>query len=112
MDTASALYDDLERILVTREEIQKLLQSCEDGLVFFNGQWVEIDKEKLSQALAFWGVVQEQAENKTANEAAKADMMRFKYIYSIRRPGVSAFTTSQAVVITLIWTPPPKRMVI
>ena len=46
----------------TAAEMQKLLEGCKDGLVFFNGQWVEVDKEKLDQALAFWGVVQEQAE--------------------------------------------------
>ncbi|MBO4334818.1 MAG: DEAD/DEAH box helicase [Desulfovibrio sp.] len=56
----SVLFGDGE---YTSEEIQQLLQNCEDGLVYFNGQWVEVDKEKLRQALDYWEVVQKQAEN-------------------------------------------------
>ncbi|MCR5813096.1 MAG: DEAD/DEAH box helicase [Desulfovibrio sp.] len=56
----SVLFGDSE---YTSEEIQQLLKNCEDGLVFFNGQWVEVDKEKLRQALAFWEQVQDQAEH-------------------------------------------------
>jgi hypothetical protein len=35
-------------------EWQELLNSPEDGLVFLKGQWIELDKEKLSQTLEHW----------------------------------------------------------
>ncbi len=38
---------------LTAEERQRILTS-EDGLVLLKGQWVEVDREKLSQALSFW----------------------------------------------------------
>lgn len=39
---------------LTREELEKLLESA-GNLVSIKGQWVEIDREKLSQALDLWG---------------------------------------------------------
>ena len=44
------------------EEIQRLLGS-EDGLVSFRGQWVEVDKEKLQEALAHWQKAKAEAED-------------------------------------------------
>ncbi|MDF7806546.1 DEAD/DEAH box helicase [Pontiellaceae bacterium B12219] len=38
---------------LTRTEINELLAG-EDGLVLLKGQWVEVDREKLQQALAHW----------------------------------------------------------
>ena len=34
------------------------LQNAEDGLVFIRGQWVEVDQEKLAQALNHWTAVE------------------------------------------------------
>ena len=45
----------------SRDELESLLKSWEDGLVFFNGQWIEVDREKLEQALYFWKEVEERA---------------------------------------------------
>ena len=45
---------------LTEEEFQQLLNS-EDGLAYIKGQWVEIDREKLSQALAHWKRVETEA---------------------------------------------------
>ena len=45
---------------LTEEEFQQLLNS-EDGLVYIKGQWVEVDREKLSQALAHWKRVEAEA---------------------------------------------------
>ena len=45
---------------LTEEEWQQIL-SAEQGLVFLKGQWVEVDSEKLSSALAYWKKIEEQA---------------------------------------------------
>jgi SNF2 family DNA or RNA helicase len=45
---------------LTPEEFQALLDE-EDGLVLLKGQWVEVDREKLQQALEHWQAVEEQA---------------------------------------------------
>ena len=45
---------------LTDEEWQNLL-AAEDGLVLLRGQWVEVDREKLTEALAHWKKVEEQA---------------------------------------------------
>lgn len=47
---------------LSQEEIDALLAS-QDGLINFNGQWIEIDKEKLQQALDHWERVQRHARN-------------------------------------------------
>lgn len=39
---------------LTKKEIAALLAGDEDGLVFFQGQWIEVDREKLRQALDHW----------------------------------------------------------
>jgi non-specific serine/threonine protein kinase len=44
---------------LTDEEIQSLL-SADDGLVRLKGQWVEVDREKLSAALEHWKQVEAQ----------------------------------------------------
>lgn len=45
---------------LTQTEIDSLLAGP-NGLVNLNGQWIEVDKEKLEQALAHWEKVQEHA---------------------------------------------------
>ena len=47
---------------LTETEARKLLAGSE-GLVFLKGQWVEVDKEKLTEALEHWERVQEEAAN-------------------------------------------------
>jgi len=45
---------------LTEEEWQLLLEG-EDGLVLLRGQWVEVDRDKLKEALDHWRIVEEQA---------------------------------------------------
>jgi non-specific serine/threonine protein kinase len=45
---------------LTESEARKLLAGSE-GLVFLKGQWVEVDKTKLTEALEHWKSVQEEA---------------------------------------------------
>jgi non-specific serine/threonine protein kinase len=47
---------------LTEKEIQDLL-GAGDGLVSVKGQWVEVDREKLQQALEHWSSVERQARN-------------------------------------------------
>ena len=47
---------------LTQEEIDTLLAG-QDGLIAFNGQWIEVDKAKLQQALEHWEKVEEHAAN-------------------------------------------------
>jgi len=44
---------------LTKEELEGLLES-EGGLILFKGQWVEVDREKLTQALEHWKAVVEE----------------------------------------------------
>jgi len=53
----------LEGKRLTEKEWQALL-NAEDNLILFKGQWVEVDREKLSQALQHWQTV----ESKVAQE--------------------------------------------
>jgi non-specific serine/threonine protein kinase len=39
---------------LTRAEMQQILNSANDGLLYIKGQWIEVDRERLSQALAHW----------------------------------------------------------
>ncbi len=39
---------------LSKKEIDALLAGDEDGLVFFQGQWIEVNREKLSEALDHW----------------------------------------------------------
>lgn len=39
---------------LTKKEIDALLAGDDDGLVFFQGQWIEVDREKLREALDHW----------------------------------------------------------
>jgi non-specific serine/threonine protein kinase len=57
-DVAVALGD--ERL--SRGEIEALL-SGGDGLVLFKGQWVEVDREKLREAIAHWESLREEAQD-------------------------------------------------
>ena len=45
---------------LTDDEWQQLL-AADDGLVLLRGQWVEVDREKLQEALDHWKLVQRQA---------------------------------------------------
>ena len=47
---------------VSAQELEALLTG-EDGLVFFKGQWVEVDKEKLREAIDHWESLREQAKD-------------------------------------------------
>ncbi|MCF6354000.1 MAG: DEAD/DEAH box helicase [Candidatus Polarisedimenticolaceae bacterium] len=47
---------------LSKTDLKKLL-AAGDGLVFMKGQWVEVDQEKLSQALAHWEVVEAETAN-------------------------------------------------
>jgi len=42
---------------LSQGEIDALLALDEDGLVFFQGQWIEVDREKLREALEHWKTV-------------------------------------------------------
>ncbi len=45
---------------LTPDELRTLMQS-DDGLVFIKGQWVEVNREKLEEALAHWQKIQSRA---------------------------------------------------
>jgi len=45
---------------LTREEFQELLDN-DDGLVLIKGQWVEVDRQRLEQALSHWKAVEKHA---------------------------------------------------
>lgn len=47
---------------LSAREIEALLVG-DDGLVMLKGQWVEVDRERLSQALEHWRAVEKQARN-------------------------------------------------
>ena len=47
---------------LTHEELQALLQGP-DGLVMIKGQWVEVDREKLQEAIAHWEALRAQSRN-------------------------------------------------
>ncbi len=42
---------------LTKKEIDALLAGDDDGLVFFQGQWIEVDREKLREALDHWQAI-------------------------------------------------------
>ncbi|MFA5507097.1 MAG: DEAD/DEAH box helicase [Vulcanimicrobiota bacterium] len=46
---------------LSAQEVQSLLRG-EDGLVFVKGQWVEVDRERLRQAMDHWKVLEKQGE--------------------------------------------------
>ncbi len=46
---------------LSEEELEELL-AAEDGLAFIKGRWVEVDRERLSEALAHWKEVEAEAE--------------------------------------------------
>jgi len=47
---------------LTREELAQLLAG-DDGLVLLKGQWVEVDRQRLQQALEHWQTIEAQAAN-------------------------------------------------
>ncbi|MBU6453282.1 MAG: DEAD/DEAH box helicase [Cyanobacteria bacterium REEB67] len=46
---------------LSRAELQALMNASADGLVFIKGQWVEVDKERLAEALAHWKKIEKDA---------------------------------------------------
>ncbi|MDR1165169.1 MAG: DEAD/DEAH box helicase [Deltaproteobacteria bacterium] len=46
---------------LTPEEIQELLEVEAGELVFFKGRWLEVDRQRLNEALAFWSEAKESA---------------------------------------------------
>jgi len=57
-DVCVALGDET----LSANDIEELLAG-DDGLVLFKGQWIEVDREKLGQALEHWRKVEKQARN-------------------------------------------------
>jgi non-specific serine/threonine protein kinase len=62
--SASALLDfDLNLVLgdqkLSKKEWDQLM-AAEDGLVFLKGQWIEVDKDKLAQALEHWQTLEKE----------------------------------------------------
>jgi SNF2 family DNA or RNA helicase len=47
---------------VSMKEVRELLAG-EDGLVFFKGQWVEVDRERLREAIEHWQSLEREAED-------------------------------------------------
>ncbi len=47
---------------LSREEVDMLLEGG-DGLVFLRGQWIEVSKAKLTEALAHWQVIEREAQD-------------------------------------------------
>ncbi|MDR2454986.1 MAG: DEAD/DEAH box helicase [Deltaproteobacteria bacterium] len=47
---------------LTQEEIDELLKSGAEGLVLFKGQWLEVDSDKLREALEHWQEVKNSSE--------------------------------------------------
>lgn len=46
---------------LSQEEMQEILHA-EQGLMFLKGQWVEVDSERLSEALAHWEMIEQRAQ--------------------------------------------------
>ncbi|WP_165177424.1 DEAD/DEAH box helicase [Desulfovibrio sp. ZJ369] len=64
---AQALVDVDIRVAIgevecSTEELARLLNQAEDGLVLFKEQWVELDKDKLRQVLDHWNTVEKYAD--------------------------------------------------
>jgi non-specific serine/threonine protein kinase len=61
LSAASLLSFDRRLVLgdeeLTEDELKKLLAG-QDGLVFFKGRWVEVDKERLNSALEQWKAIE------------------------------------------------------
>ncbi|MDR3134780.1 MAG: DEAD/DEAH box helicase [Deltaproteobacteria bacterium] len=47
---------------LTKEETEELFSTGEEGLVFFKGQWLEVNRDKLKEALDHWEIAKEQSE--------------------------------------------------
>jgi SNF2 family DNA or RNA helicase len=50
----------LDGAKLTAAELKQIM-SAEDGLVYLKGQWIEVDRERLSEALAHWREVEKKA---------------------------------------------------
>ncbi len=48
---------------LSRAEMKQILESANDGLIYIKGQWIEVDKERLSQVLAHWQKVEREMGN-------------------------------------------------
>ncbi len=51
----------LDDIRLTQAELEELM-SAGEGLIFLKGQWIEVDRQRLSEALAHWKIVEKQAD--------------------------------------------------
>ncbi|MES9880078.1 MAG: DEAD/DEAH box helicase [Sedimenticola sp.] len=64
---ADALLDFKLHIALGSEPLSKAelkrLMSAGDGLVFMKGEWIEVDQERLSEALAHWKIVEAETAN-------------------------------------------------
>lgn len=64
---AGAMLDFKVQLALGDQEISEAewrrLMAADDGLVLLRGQWVEVDREKLQEALDHWKLVQEQADD-------------------------------------------------
>lgn len=64
---ADAMLDFKVQLALGDEELTEAewreLMAVDDGLVLLRGQWVEIDRQKLQEAIDHWKQVQEHAEN-------------------------------------------------
>ena len=64
---ADSLLDFKLHIALGSEQLSqgelKKLMAAGDGLIFMKGQWVEVDQEKLSEALAHWKMVEAETAN-------------------------------------------------
>lgn len=46
---------------LTKDELQQIINAPEDGLLYIKGQWIEIDRERLAEALAHWKQVESES---------------------------------------------------
>ena len=64
---ADAMLDFQVQLVLGDQQLSQAewreLMAAEDGLVLLRGQWVEVDREKLREAIDHWKKVEEQAED-------------------------------------------------
>ncbi len=80
---------------VTDEELQSIL-AASNGLMLLKGQWVEIDKEKLTEALGIWKQVETQA--------GTGGVSFFEAMRMLSGVGVGSSTSPTADPATRAWS--------
>jgi non-specific serine/threonine protein kinase len=102
---------------LTRDEIEILLAG-DDGLVLLRGQWIEVDREKLQQALDHWKWIEKDGELSFAEgmrllAGAPADLKdddsELDREWAFAQPGV-ALTETLARLTAPGLTPPPATL--